>query len=480
MPGLYERIFDVMDYQKIVDGLGTLTCVMSVEKFPDGSYGNIRIVAANKAYIESIEANPDPNAPEAYKKQFIPNSPYEDYFPKDMNFEDFCFRAAILKQPMHTYVHPERFDIWFNIFMMPLESDEENIGYCTYTYEVNTKADTNEMTNLSIETSSDVLKTCIKLRGSEDFKKTMNEIIEDIRIQCGAKRCCIILTDFETNTYSVLCEAARDKDSIPPLKELINDDFFEIMKTWPDTIAGSDSLLIRNKSDMRELSVRNPIWYKSLTAANVDSLVLFPLIYNKETLGYIWATHFNTDDTTRIKKTLELTSFFLASEIYSRRLLERLELISKTDLLTGILNRNAMNTRVDRLVTGADKYPERMGVVFADLNGLKQINDSGGHSAGDRLLRKAAVALSDEFPDGELYRAGGDEFMIICCGISEEDFIKRIKELRSNHTESGVNFSVGFHYDEVPADIRAAMRIADEDMYKQKELYYKEHGGKKR
>ena len=88
-----------MDFQKFVDGFHSMTCIMSVEKLPDGKYGEIRIVTGNKAYIDSIENMPD--VPQAFSNKFIPNSLYQNYFPQDPNFEFFIYNSAVLKKPMH-------------------------------------------------------------------------------------------------------------------------------------------------------------------------------------------------------------------------------------------------------------------------------------------------------------------------------------------------------------------------------------------
>ena len=93
-----------MDFQTIVDSFSAMTCIISVEKKKDGSYGKIRIVTGNKPYIKSIEGSPD--TPQMLTNKFVPNCEYETYLPKDLNFEDFCYRSAVLKQPLHSYVHP--------------------------------------------------------------------------------------------------------------------------------------------------------------------------------------------------------------------------------------------------------------------------------------------------------------------------------------------------------------------------------------
>ena len=168
-----------MDFKSFVDMIDVMTCVISVETKDDGSYGEIRIVDGNPPYIASIEV-PNPNLPQMIASKFVPNSLYQKYIPKDLNFEDFCYRCAVLKQPMHTYVHPERYDFWFNLYMLPLQSIG-NIHYCTYTQIITKNADSEQMSNTSASTASAVLNTCIKLRGATNFQHTMEEVISDIR-----------------------------------------------------------------------------------------------------------------------------------------------------------------------------------------------------------------------------------------------------------------------------------------------------------
>ena len=461
------------DHQAIVNGIASPTCVLSVDRLPDGSYGNIRIIAGNKPYIASIENTYVPGAP---KLTFEPGAPYERYLPKDLNFEEVCIRCAIGKEPIHNYVHPERFDIWFNIFMLPLESDDENTGYCTYTMEYTKQPDPALMSNRSADISNEVLNTCVKLHDSNDFERTMDEIMKDIRRISRARRCCIMLMDYENRKCSVLCEDSEDFDKRGRVADKLDDSFFDIADSWLDTIAGSDSIVAKNEHDMMFIKQRNPVWYESLKRFGVESVVLFPLKYNGEILGFIFATNFDTGNAARIKETFELTSFFIASEIANHQLLDRLEVMSKIDMLTGICNRNAMNDRVSQIVAGTDAGSKTMGVAFADLNGLKQTNDSEGHGAGDRLLINAAEVLKKVFPECELYRAGGDAFMIFAPDMSEDTFNSRVAKLKEiSDSGEGVSFAVGDYFCPDSVDIRQAMRIADERMYEDKEKYYQRY-----
>ena len=153
-----------------------------------------------------------------------------------------------------------------------------------------------------------------------------------------------------------------------------------------------------------------------------------------------------------------------------------MELLSVTDLLTGLYNRNAMNNRITDIVNGVDPIESPYGVVFVDLNGLKLTNDRSGHVAGDKLLKESANVLSSVFTDCEIFRVGGDEFLVIVTGKSEAEFNALIDELRKKSEAPGaVKFAIGSCFSDPSVDIRNAMHIADEKMYQDKDEFYKKH-----
>ncbi|MCR5249486.1 MAG: hypothetical protein K6E50_02635 [Lachnospiraceae bacterium] len=81
-----------MDFDKLVEGYKSRSCVISVEKYPDGAYGNIRIASANRAHREDAE--------KVFHRPFEANSPYYHSLPQDKNFEDFMYRSACLGEPL--------------------------------------------------------------------------------------------------------------------------------------------------------------------------------------------------------------------------------------------------------------------------------------------------------------------------------------------------------------------------------------------
>ncbi|MCR4638103.1 GGDEF domain-containing protein [Ruminococcus sp.] len=466
-----------MDFQLFVDSVPAAACVVSVEKLENGNYGKLRIVTGNKPYIDSIE-RPADNLTMLTKK-FIPNSEYTNYLTRDMNFEDACYNAAINKKCIHAYAHPARFDVWFNMTFLPLVYEDGNICYCVYIMEVNFKPDAKRLSTISPDIASAVLETCIKLRSPDDFKETMASICNDLRDLCDSEHCCILLMDTENRKCSVLCEAFSAGSKLLPMEHYIDDGFYDIADSWKDTISGSNCIIVKNEHDMEIVRERNPIWHKSITEAGGRTIVLFPLEFKNELLGYIWAINFSMESADIIKETLELTTFILASELYSYRLIDKLHVLSSTDMLTGVMNRNEMNNYVDALAKSSSE--KSVGVLFADLNGLKAVNDGEGHIAGDQLLKNAANALRDVFAIHEIFRAGGDEFVVILTDVTEEELHeKEVKLRRASEKYGNVVFAIGAAYDSDVKNVRLALHNADELMYVDKKQYYELHPEKKR
>ncbi|WP_028518133.1 GGDEF domain-containing protein [Ruminococcus flavefaciens] len=465
-----------MDFQPFVDSIPTAACIVSVDKFENGSYGNIRIVTGNRPYLDSIE-RPAENV-ELLTRKFVPNSEYTNYLNRDLNFEDSVYRAAVLKKCIHAYAHPARFDVWFNMSFLPLSPDNGSTCYCAYIMEINFKPDAKRMSNISSEIATAVLETCIKLRSVEDFQETMDSICKDIRDLCDSEHCCILMMDTEKRKCSVLCEALSNDTKLVSMNAYL-EDFYDIAETWKDTIAGSNCLIVKNEHDMEVVKERNPVWYESITSAGGKTIVLFPLEFKGELLGYIWAINFSADVADTIKETLELTSFILASELYSYRMMDKLHILSSTDMLTGVMNRNEMNNYIDALT--ARKSEKTVGVIFADLNGLKSVNDDIGHEAGDALLKNAANALRDVFAVHEIFRAGGDEFTVILTDVTEDELNRKAEKLREvSKKYKDLVFAVGAAYESSVNNVRTALQKADMLMYEDKKRYYELHPEKKR
>ena len=469
-----------MDLQKYVDGFGAMTCVVSVEDLGNGKRGKFRIVTGNKAYIDSIE-HPAPGA-ELLIQKFTPNQEYTNYLTRDLNFEEYCYKAAVEKRCLNSYATADRIQgVWFNMVFLPVAYEEGNLRFCTYTMEINFEANLDRMASLPADVTANVIKICLQLRNSNAFDEMMNDVICDIRNMFDAEHCCILLLDSFEKRCTVLCEALSENTILTSMNNYNDEGFYDIADSWKDLIAGSNCIVVKDEHDMEVVKERNPIWYESFTSAHGKNIILFPLKLRGKLIGYIWAMNYDMAKATSIKETFETTAPILASSISNYLLMDRLKVLSSKDILTGVMNRNEMNNYVDKLSADSNASGVSVGVIFADLNGLKRVNDQQGHNMGDTLLKNAAKALEEVFDTDEIFRAGGDEFTIIITGITEEELGKRVEAIREvSQKYEYVCFAIGQCYDNSKSNVRQALRIADERMYEDKRKYYEKHPELKR
>ncbi len=457
-----------MDYKNFVSQFKRVACILSVDLKEEDSDNRYYVVDANDAYKMTVVKK---------LEDFEMNVPYTRYIPKAANFEDLCDACVTENKPIHTYFDIELYNAWMEVFMTPLESDDPDKGMLLFSYEMNPKADVNKLADISSETATNVIKTCLMLRETDDFQQTMNAVIADIREQCGARRCCILLTDYEKREYKLLCEDYGEDPNQVPLSAYLTEEFYKVIETWPRLIKKSNCFVITNDKDMDEAYKIAPEWIDSLRGDNVKTLVIYPLRSDNKTIGYIWAGNFDPAKTLMIKETLGLTAFILSTEIANEQNIRKMKIMSTTDLLTGVYNRNAMNNRIIDDVNGMNVIPKPFGVFFIDVNGLKTINDTQGHLSGDNLLKDVASALKDLEGDNiEIYRVGGDEFMIIVTESKPADFDAFHKTLLAKcELPNRAHFAVGACHSDEAEDIRKAMQTADARMYEVKEEYYSRH-----
>ena len=148
---------------------------------------------------------------------------------------------------------------------------------------------------------------------------------------------------------------------------------------------------------------------------------------------------------------------------------DKLTQIAKIDGLTNIPNRYGANLHLDEAFEKAYKNSTRLGVVYLDLDGLKFINDTQGHLAGDACLVKMGELLAKHMEAGEFFAAryGGDEFVIIYDNATTREIERSMNSLRK---ESDVKFSRGI-YNSTPKGREKSwqyIELADKALYEDK------------
>ncbi len=163
-----------------------------------------------------------------------------------------------------------------------------------------------------------------------------------------------------------------------------------------------------------------------------------------------------------------------------RRQFHQTRVMAMSDDLTGLANRVQFHRRLEEALAGSDRGGARVGLVVLDLDGFKAINDTGGHAAGDRLLRRVAAGLDEATRRQETpCRLGGDEFAVIAPRISDRDELRQLATRLHDQLDMVVPFSNGRSlrvtaslglalYPDDAAAIDELVGVADKAMYRVK------------
>lgn len=144
------------------------------------------------------------------------------------------------------------------------------------------------------------------------------------------------------------------------------------------------------------------------------------------------------------------------------------------DRMTGLYNRVYFEEQLKVL---SESCQRPVAIVLCDIDGLKLINDTFGHQAGDELLISAAAIIKECFSGiAEVARVGGDEFAVILCNSSSVEIEeicqcirRRVGAFREMNTKIPLSISIGFGITACPAQsIAEVFKIADDNMYREK------------
>lgn len=222
-------------------------------------------------------------------------------------------------------------------------------------------------------------------------------------------------------------------------------------------------------ADVEELRNTYPSEYQFLTRRNARRLFAVPFEDESTFSGYIGIDNPNINqDTIRL---LDSIAYNIANEIKKRRLYERLEYEAGHDSLSGLLNRSSFVRFQNEM---REKYGDSCGVVTADINGLKQLNQDFGHGKGDETIMRVTEIMKLYFPDSSIFRLSGDEFVIVEMGELYEAFMKRVQKMGvelDSKTPNGV--SLGTTWVEHLSDFDLLLHHAEELMLVNKQIYYK-------
>lgn len=263
----------------------------------------------------------------------------------------------------------------------------------------------------------------------------------------------------DDNTYEWVA------NGVMPAKDLLQDLPKEVCANWYRNFRQDKNIMIRDLEDIRE---SDPLQYENLKRQDIHSLVVVPLYDDKKIIGFYGVDNPPQEELDYTQTMLQIMAHFIIASIRRRELMKQLQNMSYRDRLTQLGNRFAM----DEYVTGVCPNG-RIGVVYCDITGLKAVNDTQGHGAGDRLILRARDCLKQVFDGYGLFRIGGDELLALCPDIAEDELDRKVDELKLCMPEHEVIMAVGAVWrEDSRAGIDRLLSEADKRMYKDKAAYY--------
>jgi diguanylate cyclase (GGDEF)-like protein len=239
----------------------------------------------------------------------------------------------------------------------------------------------------------------------------------------------------------------------------------ETAEIWMETFKKNQNIIIK---DLEETKDTDPLMYECLKPQDINSIVVSPLIYNNKIIGFYGVDNPPSKYMENISTMFMILGHFIVAQIRRGYLFRRMQRMSYHDQLTGLGNRHAFNNFLENI-----DMNKSVGIVYCDIMGLKAVNDKYGHKAGDRLILNACGCLRRVFGDYEMFRMGGDEFLVLCSGIEREELDSRIQNLKIEMKGRNAMMAVGSEWrPNSSGDIEKLLALADENMYEDKRQYY--------
>jgi len=388
-----------------------------------------------------------------------------DYYPDGSVWFPYCQEALEKKKTVHACFYSKEAKHWLDFTVGPA-AGQDTVVFVFVNVDKSIRKTRRERATDNI-----ILRISMILNSDEAFEDVMNHALEELSHYIHPDRLYVLETDGHTASMSF--EWCAEGIS-PEIQTLQNLDYDGYIGGWEKYLEKDSAVVIR---DIKELKTDDPVDYENLKRQGVRRVVAAPFYNRGKLIGYLGADNYKRRDIVNTRMVLKTISYYIGAKIVNHRLMEDLNRLSHMDILTNVHNRNAMIETTDAL----EERHVPVGIIYTDVNSLKLINDTQGHKGGDRALQYSANMLASLFGREHVFRAGGDEFVVILPEISEEDFQVQQEVLAQDLRKGNpYQFSFGVCWCPDSGRIEEAVRIADQHMYEAKALYYQTSGKDRR
>ena len=305
-----------------------------------------------------------------------------------------------------------------------------------------------------------LLNDClIEQNSTGDSEKSINILLDSL----GRKIKCKNLVVYEKDSSGDFIRSYGWPKKI--VNREIKKEMQIFLKDWCKRFDCNEPVIVKNPEFIWEIKEDDLIDGENRTRAN---LIIVPFVDVGELKGALLIDDPRMGRLEDIGEIGRILSSFIVRLLERRDLIERLEYMGFHDQLTGAFNRNALGEYI-----GSINPDEPVGMVFCDINGLKQINDLQGHESGDKAIRKVYETFKSAFPGDRIYRMGGDEFLAVQQNGDENEFDIQVQLFRRLVMENNCKVSIGTMWREKAGkDFNELLKEVDGKMYVEKKNFY--------
>ncbi len=250
-------------------------------------------------------------------------------------------------------------------------------------------------------------------------------------------------------------------------KDSLEAEHLSYLYTWYETFLHNEPIVLTN---MEQFKKDSPELYAYLKPGAAETILLVPLLHKDRVAGFLRLDNPGTERISEAAEVCKILSHFIVAIWQRRELFSHLRRMSHHDQLTGALNRHALDEFIR-----SEAFQGPIGMVYCDIVGLKSINDLLGHDSGDETILRCYEAIVSAFSEEEVYRIGGDEFVILFASGNETEFGRRVERLRREIISRNCELSIGCIWsEEKEKNFRELLSLADDRMYQEKNNFYNE------
>lgn len=359
--------------------------------------------------------------------------------------------------------HNEEHDEYFRVRWKSIEV-EDKILYLEIADEVTEQIKAQEDTRHQLKRERVLIRCAKTLELKLKVKDAINNLFAIIGDYYKANRTYLFEIDYQAQTTSNTYEWVAQ--GVTAQLDNLQNVPVEAIRPFLDMFNEKGMFYI---SDLDADVSKETSTYRILEAQGIRSLLAVPVVKDNEIVGFLGVD----DPADNIVDFDLLTSvlYFIQNDLEKRRVMEQLERLSYEDTLTKLNNRNRYNEVRNAL---KKRPPEKLGIIYMDLNGLKKANDTLGHDYGDKLIKNTAKIFKKVFGE-DTYRIGGDEFVAILVDAEEAELAEKTEKLREKMAEADIEISIGSSWRDENVHIKEQLQEADSRMYEEKKIYYQKN-----